>query len=284
MDVRHLVLTNFNERDFKVTYYGLDQNPNLDMKKRPLILVFPGGSFNHLAQREGEPVALAYVDHGFNAAVVSYNLTTDPGDIYPDAGLSGLRAIQYFRQNAERLGIDPEKIITIGFSAGGHVVSVINMMAESEKWQKAFKFKHDEVAPNATILGYPLIDFTKIGFKLNSSEEKEVDDEEEKGFLNTANGVTSQTPPTFIFQAYDDPTVLIDNSLEYMMALRKHNVQFEAHIFDKGGHGFSLARPELAIKERPWIVNPHTAHWFKLSLEWLEHLKFIPSYYENEKE
>ena len=106
MDVRHLVLTNFNERDFKVTYYGLDENPNLTMKKRPLVLVFPGGSFNHLSQREGEPVALAYANKGCNSAVVSYNLTTDPGEIYPDAALSGLRAIQYFRDKSFRMGGD----------------------------------------------------------------------------------------------------------------------------------------------------------------------------------
>lgn len=275
MDVRHLTLTNFNERDFKVTYYGLEKNPNLTMKKRPLILVFPGGSFNHLSQREGEPVALAYANKGFNSAVVSYNLTTDPGEIYPDAALSGLRAIQFFRDNAERLGIDSEKIVTIGFSAGGHVVSSMNMMAESEKWQQEFKFNYNEVTPNATILGYPLINLAKIGFKLNNTEKAEVDDEAEKDFLDTAKGVTNQTPPTFIFQAYDDPTVLIDNSLEYMMALRKHDIQFEAHIFDKGGHGFSLATPELAVKNRPWVVDEHTAHWFKLSIEWLQHLNFV---------
>lgn len=277
MDVRHLVLTNFNKRDFKVTYYGLEENPDLAMKKHPLILVFPGGSFNHLSLREGEPVALAYANKGFNSAVVSYNLIDDPGDIYPDAALSGLRAIQYFRENADRLGIDPEKIVTIGFSAGGNVVSVMNMMAESEKWQKEFKYSREEVAPNATILGYPLINFAKIGFKLNSAEKEEVDDAAEREFLDSAKGVTDQTPPTFIFQAYDDPTVLIDNSLEYMRALREHNIQFEAHIFDKGGHGFSLATPELAVEGRPWVVDEHTAHWFKLSIEWLQHLNFIPS-------
>lgn len=271
MDVRHLTLSNFNDREFNVTYYGLQENDKLVMQKRPLIIVFPGGSFNHLALREGEPVALAYASRGFDAAVVTYNLTTDPGKIYPDASLSGLKAVQYFRENSERLGIDPNKIVTIGFSAGGHVVSAMNVMAESEKWQKAYNFKHDEVAPNATILGYPLININKIGFPLSDDDKEKLPTEPE--LLDTAAGVTAQTPATFIFQTDDDPTVLIDNSLEYLLALRKHNVSFEAHLFDRGGHGYSLGLPELVTVNRAWQLNPHVAHWFNLSIEWLEHLK-----------
>ena len=106
MKVEYLTQKNFNNREFKITYYGLQDNPQLLQKKRPLILVFPGGSFDHLSLREGEPVALAYAAHGFNAAVVSYNLTTDPGKIYPDAALSGLKAVSYFRENSELLQLD----------------------------------------------------------------------------------------------------------------------------------------------------------------------------------
>lgn len=266
MKVENLTLTNFNNREFKVTYYGLQDNPQLSLKKRPLMLVFPGGSFDHLSLREGEPVALAYAAHGFDTAIVSYNLTIDPGRIYPDAALSGLTAISYFRENSEKFGIDKEKITTIGFSAGGHVVSSMNVMAESEKWRKEYHLEHDEVAPTATILGYPLINIKDIGFPLPPTANEKMPSE--KDLLDTAIGVTPDTPPTFIFQAVDDPIVLIDNTIEYITALRKNRVPFEAHLFNKGGHGFSLATPELATAERK--ADSHLAHWFDLSLEWLK--------------
>ena len=48
MKIENLTLTNFNGREFNVTYYSLQDNPQLLLKKRPLMLVFPGGSFNHL--------------------------------------------------------------------------------------------------------------------------------------------------------------------------------------------------------------------------------------------
>lgn len=271
MEIQELKLTNFNNREFNVTYYQLQKNPTLVMKKRPLMLIFPGGYFTHLSLREGEPVAMAYASYGFDCAIVSYNLLTDPGKIYPDAALSGLTALKYFRDHSAELGINPDQIVTIGFSAGGSVVSSMNVMAENPKWGKKYGFTHDEVAPNATILGYPLINIKEVSVPITPEAETKLPTDPE--ILNTALGVTKQTPPTFIFQADNDPVVYINNSIEYITALRKHNVPFEAHLFDHGRHGFSLARPDLEAEGKSWQVNSHVAHWFKLSIEWLEDLK-----------
>lgn len=48
MKVENLTITNFNKREFKIHTYVLDQNPELVEQKRPLAIVVPGGSFNHL--------------------------------------------------------------------------------------------------------------------------------------------------------------------------------------------------------------------------------------------
>lgn len=85
MKVENLTITNFNKREFKIHTYVLDQNPELVEQKRPLAIVVPGGSFNHLSKREGEPVALTFNNQGFNSVVMEYNLVQDPGKIYPDA-------------------------------------------------------------------------------------------------------------------------------------------------------------------------------------------------------
>ena len=60
MKIENLTLTNFNGQEFKIHTYVLDPNPELVEQKRPLAIVVPGGAFNHLSQREGEPVALAF--------------------------------------------------------------------------------------------------------------------------------------------------------------------------------------------------------------------------------
>ncbi len=268
MKTENLTLTNFNGRKFKIHTYTLNENPKLARQKKPLIIVIPGGSFDHLSLREGEPVALAYAARGFNAAVMEYNLLQDPGRIYPDAGLDVLSTIKYYRDHVEEYQIDPKKIVTIGFSAGGHVASAANYLANSKKFSQKYGYDSDEVRPNKTILGYPLINIDKIGFPLPDNADANMPFEAE--LKDTALGVTRETPATFIFQAWDDPVVLIDNSIEYIAALNKNKVECEAHLFTHGYHGFSLARPHTMEKDQVWQDNPHAAQWFKLSLEWLK--------------
>ena len=220
-----------------------------------------------MSQRESEPVALAFNNCGFNSVVMEYNLVQDEGDIYPDAGLDVLTTVKYFRNHAQEYQIDPNKIVTIGFSAGGHVTSFANSMANSLKYQKEFGFKSEEVLPNKTILGYPLINLTKIGFDIPEDEQDKVPQDE---FIKDSSlGVTTNTPATFIFHAWDDPVVLVTNTFEYAEALHDNKVPCEVHIFNRGGHGFSLARKDMVVKGREWQENPHAAHWFELAQEWL---------------
>lgn len=268
MKIENLTLTNFNQREFKIHTYVLDQNPELVEQKRPLAIVVPGGSFEHLSQRESEPVALAFNNEGFNSVVMEYNLVHDEGKIYPDAGLDVLSTVKFFRDHAKEYNLDPERILTIGFSAGGHVVSVANNMATSPLYQKKYGFEKDDVLPNKTILGYPLINIDKIGFPIPEDQKNKMP--EEKDLLDSALGVTRETPDTFIFQAWDDPVVLIGNSIEYIGALNKNKVPTEVHLFNHGYHGFSLARHNVQTKGREWQENPHAAHWFNLAMEWLK--------------
>lgn len=265
MKTETLTLTNFNGRKFKIHTYITDHNPDLLMKKQGLIIVIPGGSFVHLSARESEPVALNYNARGYNCVVMEYNLIQDVGTIYPDAGLNVLTTVKYFREHSQEYNIDPEKIVTLGFSAGGHVASSANTMANFINYRQKYNFDADLVRPNATILGYPLIDLKKIGFPIPEDQMKDIPNEPE--LRNTALGVTRETPATFIFQAWDDPIVLIGNSIEYIQALNEHHVSCEAHLFDHGKHGFSLARFETS--QETYQDNPHAAHWFNLSLEWL---------------
>lgn len=267
MKVEDLTLVNFNKREFKVHPYTLASIGDLVTPKHPLAIVIPGGSFDHLSLREGEPVALAFNNCGFNSVVMEYNLVQDEGDIYPDAALDVLATVKYFREHAEEYNIDPDKVVTVGFSAGGHVASFANSVANSAKYQKDYAFNNQEVLPNKTILGYPLINLEKIGFDIPDDEEDKVPSDE---FLKDSSlGVTEDTPATFIFHAWDDPVVLVTNTIEYMTALHEKNVPCEAHIFNLGGHGFSLGRKDMVVKTREWQENTHAGHWFDLAQEWL---------------
>ena len=75
------------------------------------------------------------------------------------------------------------------------------------------------------------------------------------GVLNPDIPVTSQTPPTFLLQAEDDPVDPVENSLVYYAALRKARVPAELHVFVNGGHAFGLRRTESPITRWPQLVE-----------------------------
>ena len=84
--------------------------------------------------------------------------------------------------------------------------------------------------------------------------------------LNNKIPVDSNTPPTFILQAGNDPIDPIENSLVYYIALQKAKVHAEYHVFAEGGHAFGLDR---TILDNPnWNKLP-IADWEKLVERWL---------------
>jgi acetyl esterase/lipase len=78
--------------------------------------------------------------------------------------------------------------------------------------------------------------------------------------------VTTNTPPCFLWCTYEDKTVPIENSLNFAQALRKNQVPFDLHIYQKGRHGLGLA-------DKPPFANPHP--WAADCLFWLKQQGFV---------
>jgi acetyl esterase/lipase len=73
--------------------------------------------------------------------------------------------------------------------------------------------------------------------------------------LNPAVPVNSQTPPTFLLQAEDDPIDPVENSLVYFIALKKAGVPVEMHLYAGGGHAFGLRSTKSQITRWPSLVE-----------------------------
>jgi acetyl esterase/lipase len=73
--------------------------------------------------------------------------------------------------------------------------------------------------------------------------------------LNPEVPVTSQTPPTFLVQAENDPTDDVENSLAYFAALKKAGVPVEMHLYAEGGHAFGLRSTKFPITGWPRLVE-----------------------------
>lgn len=255
-----------NSKSATLTVY-LHDIMELTDKARPIILITPGGAYRLVSEREAEPVAIAFYNAGYHAAILRYSCEEEARDMQPMA--EALESIRILREHAEEWRITEDKIAVCGFSAGGHLAAASGTMWNEPALMERLNYTGDILKPNALILGYPVITSGEFAhresfYHLSGSHE----DDEVSGFYSIEKRVNSETPPTFIWHTEDDAAVTVENALLMISALRKANVSFECHIFNKGQHGLSMCNQEVQTP------HPHAAHWFELCVEWLDTIGF----------
>jgi len=223
-------------------------------KRRPAILVCPGGGYLYCSPREGEPVAMSYAARGFHAFVLKYSVGRQAAGFAPLKEVSW--AIGYIREHAAEWNIDPEKIVVCGFSAGGHLALSSGLLGENK--------------PNAMILGYPAASCPNIpggDFMLKLLEGREDVTDEDAAKYDLVSHITKDAPPVFIAATAEDMLT----SFGALPVAKKYSdlgMQYELHIFQYGPHGYSLAN-EVAADGSSQVLEPAFAQWHELSVQWL---------------
>ncbi|MBQ9939942.1 MAG: alpha/beta hydrolase [Clostridia bacterium] len=264
MEIKKIPLRQDNKDVYLDVY--LNETPGeLSIKKRPAILVCPGGGYTICSRREAEPIARAYMAHGYNAAVLYYSLGEKAVDKNPLEDAS--RAIMLLRRNAEEWNIIPDNIAVIGFSAGGHLAGWISTMWDDpDICRRCGVTVKGENRPDASILCYPVISSGDRGHKnsfyniLGTTQPTG----EQLELYSLEKRVTPQTPPAFLWHTAGDNVVPVENSLCMAQAYAQNNVSFELHIFPKGVHGLSLANAEVLP-----VADEYVGRWVEMSLKWL---------------
>lgn len=223
--------------------YLWEKSDELQITKRPAILVLPGGAYVCCSDREAEPVALSYLAEGFNVFLLFYSARKGFNLPFEEAQ----EALKLIRVHAEEWAVDPNRIAVCGFSAGAHLAAALGTFAEEK--------------PNAMVLGYPPVRISRM------KEVWWVDECE--GIVDIVDKVDENTVPAFITSSYEDLSVPIFNSIALMDKLEKCGVPFECHIFRSGPHGYSMAK-KISCAAMPQMVNETLAKWFPMSVEWLK--------------
>lgn len=257
------------KQSFKLMLYARQQFTLFpDQRQWPMVLIFPGGGFSGISERELEHAALPFLAKGYQVGVVIYNLITD-GPFYPNAAAVGLTALKYLKEHAEFLHGDPDKIVTVGFSAGGHLVATMNGFGQDAQFLSAQGFTETSLLPRAQILAYPVIDLS-LGFPPDSKTIPEITPDSQ--YWHAQDLVHAKTPPTFIWHTMADELVPVRNSLVYLEALIENKVDFESHIYQQGVHGLAFGDVADSRYTHPEDLTPHVQGWFKLALDWLSEL------------
>ncbi len=240
---------------------------------RPAIIVCPGGAYMSLAEREADPIARYFYDEGFNTYVLRYSIAPAPMRYNPLIEVS--LAIKFVRENAAAHNTHTEKIITCGFSAGGHLAASAGILWNIPEVRDALGINDCKTPeginrPNGMILSYPVITAGKYypnNFSIqNLSESKQYSNEDAERFSLELH-VDSTTPPMFIWHTASDNGVPVKNAMLLVDAYIENSLSFEAHIYPFGPHGLSLATEETCDNRSDWI-DPHAATWAGLAVMW----------------
>lgn len=220
------------------------------------VIIAPGGGYFVLAPETGVELAKAFNEMGITAFILKYRLPHD--DIMTDKAIGPLQdaqtAIKLVRQRAKEWNINPNKLGTVGLSAGGHLVSTEGTQLDRVVIENKEKIS---LRPDFMILLYPVIIFDP---NVSRARENLIGKTPTAHLLNlysTDKHVTAHTPPTFLVHAADDDVIPVKNSLSFFNALLNSRVNAEMHILQSGGHGFGLTN--LKSKD----------NWFRLCKNWL---------------
>lgn len=231
-----------------------------DGKKRSCFIILPGGGYDHLSDHEGANVAKRLNSHGISAFVLYYRVAPYAHPTYIN---DVKRAIRYVRYNAKKYNIDENKIGVMGFSAGGHLASVLAEHYDHYEYNKIDDIDLVSAKPDALCMCYPVVTITKDISHKRSSHNISGENEQTRTELSSELSVREDMPPVFIWHTFEDRSVDCRNSLEMASALKEKEVPFELHIFPKGKHGLDLAEGVYGAEQ-----------WFSLFLNWLKGIGF----------
>jgi acetyl esterase/lipase len=222
------------------------------------VVVLPGGAYAGLAGNlEGRQVADWFTARGFHAFILSYRLSSH-GYLLPVPLLDARRAIQIVRARARDYSVAPNRIVVIGFSAGGHLAALSATQFVPGNPDAEDPIERASSRPDYLVLGYPWIGaISSDTSHLSYCQLFHVMDRCEA--LRVAYSpdlfVTRDTPPTFWFHTFNDETVPVEQGLRFYEALVKAGVPAEAHIFANGPHGTGLGKADAALDQWPNLLE-----------------------------
>lgn len=249
--------------------YILDTPNELYVKKRPMIILCPGGGYERTSFREGEPIAMYFLQKGYHVGILRYS--TAPAQ-YPTALLELGTAMGIVHKYAEKWKIDARKIFVQGSSAGGHLAGCLGVFWDNPFLSEKLNIASLKLRPAGLILSYPVIssdeNISHRGSFQTLLGDKYIAD---KDSLSLENKVTEHTVPCFLWHTFEDQTVPVENSLRMAEALHRKGIRTELHLFQKGLHGLGSAGEE-SRRDDGSGVQEECQCWIDLAYKWMENI------------
>lgn len=198
------------------------------------VVLMPGGGYGVVCVAiEGIPIAKELNERGITAVMLKYRL---PNHHHLIPANDARRAIRMVRANAAEWGIDPKRIGVWGFSAGGHLASIVTTVFDGGNPASDDPVERMSSRPDFSVLLYPVISM-KEEITHKGSRENLIGTQNLIERYSSELHVTAETPPCFLLHCSDDSSVPVENSLRFYQSLIANKVPATCLIFEQGGHG-----------------------------------------------
>ena len=202
---------------------------------------------------------------GYHIAIVRHG--SAPRFKVPDAASHVRKALWHLREKAPERGLDPERIGSFGFSAGGHLSLYLAMLGGEEATPELRASRQDSdetkeiAAPLAAVVAwYPPVDMVRIVGPSDSFPALDFDPELAHE-VSPIRHVDAGDAPVLIQHGTADQLVPLLGSRMMLNALEKADVPVELEIYEDAGHGF-VGDDATRSSERAkawfdrWLLSP----------------------------
>lgn len=242
------------ERGIRHPYLGIfrPQRPN-----GCAILVLPGGGYSFVSLvNEGVNVARALNPLGLTVFVLAYRLPGEGWQNRSDVPLQDAqRAMRLIRARAAEYRIDANKLGVLGFSAGGHLGGVLTVGHDDPVYRAVDTADRLSARPSFSGLIYAVSSPRTAGPASRSGPNLYGDSPSAATLArqDMLSRVSPLTPPLFLAHAMDDALVPVTQSLALIETARRHRVPVEAHLLERGGHGFGALNLPATNPGAKWL-------------------------------
>lgn len=210
------------------------------------LLSIPGGGYEFISvQNEGIDAAERFNADRTTVFVLTYRLPAEGWSNRSQVPLQDAqRAMRLIRARAADFRIDPARLGILGFSAGGHLAADLAVSPDERTYAAVDAADKLSARPAFAGLVYPVTTFE--GRTHGGSRDNLLGANASTELLaarSPLRHITAASPPSFVLAAFDDGTVPVENSLEWIAACRAAKVSIEAHLIAEGGHGFGFQLP-----------------------------------------
>lgn len=216
--------------------------------QRPTVVFFFGGGWVSGSPTQFYPFAQELAKHGMVGIAAQYRTKKSHGTTPVECVKDGNSAIRYVRENAAELGVDPEKILAGGGSAGGHIAlcTAIQGTPEEEGEDLGISSK-----PAALVLLNPVIDTGPKGFAHASIVAAMGDDWLQ---LSPIDCVGADMPPTLYQLGTEDHIIPVENSEAFKEKMLAAGVRCDVIYYEGQGHSFFNKEPYLTQTKDQIVV------------------------------